>query len=186
MSNVLVIHPSDKTTDFLKRVYNGKGYDVITDGNIDQDELKREIEAHDKIIMMGHGTGSGLINPSFYNGPAFAREGRSPFIINDSHAELLKKKETISIWCFSDKFFRYHGMHGFHTGMIISEVSEAQYMLGETPLTAEETLENMNLFADVLHDCIDKSPKAMQEYVLAHYVGDDPVTQFNRKNIIVL
>ena len=32
MSNVLVIHPSDKTTDFLKRVYDGKGYDVITDG----------------------------------------------------------------------------------------------------------------------------------------------------------
>ena len=31
MSKVLVIHPDDRTTDMLKAVYEGKGYDVISD-----------------------------------------------------------------------------------------------------------------------------------------------------------
>ena len=29
MSNVLVVHPDDRSTDFLKLIYDGKGYDVV-------------------------------------------------------------------------------------------------------------------------------------------------------------
>ena len=50
MSNVLVIHPDDRSTDMLKAVYEGKGFDVITDGSISQDELIKAIEEHDTII----------------------------------------------------------------------------------------------------------------------------------------
>ena len=34
MSNVLVIHPDDRSTDMLKVVYEDKGYDVITDMSV--------------------------------------------------------------------------------------------------------------------------------------------------------
>ena len=40
MSNVLVIHPGDRSTDMLKAVYDGKGYDVINDGSISQEDLE--------------------------------------------------------------------------------------------------------------------------------------------------
>lgn len=38
MKKVLVIHPDDRSTDMLKAVYEGKGYDVITDLRISDDE----------------------------------------------------------------------------------------------------------------------------------------------------
>ena len=40
MSNVLVIHLDDRSTDMLKAVYEGKGYDVINDGSISQEDLE--------------------------------------------------------------------------------------------------------------------------------------------------
>ena len=38
MKKVLVIHPDDRSTDMLKAIYEGKGYDVITDPRISDDE----------------------------------------------------------------------------------------------------------------------------------------------------
>lgn len=60
MSKVLVIHPDDRSTQMLKAIYEGKGYDVITDCSISHDDLIKAIEEHDTIIMLGHGTPSGL------------------------------------------------------------------------------------------------------------------------------
>jgi hypothetical protein len=71
--------------------------------------------------------------------------------------------------------------------MIISEVSEAQYVLGKTPLNAEETLNNMNLFADVVGKHIDNpNLLEMQKLIREEYNRDDPVSVFNRENIIML
>ena len=71
--------------------------------------------------------------------------------------------------------------------MIISEVCEAQYVLGKTPLTAEETLDNMNLFADVVGKHIDNpNLLEMQRLIREEYNRDDPVSVFNRENIIML
>ena len=114
MSRVLVIHPDDRSTDMLKAVYEGKGYDVINDPGISDEEVVEQIKSHDKIIMLGHGTPYGLIS---WN----RATGEVRYIINDSHAELLNTKETYSMWCHSDEFFENHGMKGFHSGMIISE-----------------------------------------------------------------
>ena len=61
MSNVLVIHPDDMSTYMLKAVYEGKGYDVINDCSIGEEELIKAIKEHDTIIMLGHGTPYGLI-----------------------------------------------------------------------------------------------------------------------------
>ena len=105
MKKVLVIHPDDRSTDMLKAVYEGKGYDVINDPKISDEEVVEQIKSHDKIIMLGHGTTYGLIS---WN----RTTGKVRHVINDSHAELLKTKETYSMWCHSDAFFERHDMKG--------------------------------------------------------------------------
>lgn len=62
MKKVLVIHPDDRSTDMLKAIYEGKGYDVINDPSISDDEIVEQIKSHDKSIMLGHGTPCGLIS----------------------------------------------------------------------------------------------------------------------------
>lgn len=184
MSNVLVIHPDDRSTDFLKLIYDGKGYDVV---NFSIEELKchpgwckdyamEMIEKHDKIILLGHGTPGGLLNP---------RVGG--YIVDDSFADILKEKEVVSIWCYSDMFFKGNNIFNnqLHTGMIISEVLEQLMVLGRVYLNYEEQLKNMELFGKVVGECIEKSPEEMKEHILKYYVGEDPVTQFNRKSILV-
>ena len=103
MSNVLVIHPDDRSTDMLKAVYEGKGYDVINDGSISQEDLIKAIEEHDTIIMLGHGTPDGLLAVD-------KKLGFIGYLIHDGHADLLKTKKTYSMWCYSDEFFERHGM----------------------------------------------------------------------------
>lgn len=172
----LVIHPDDRSTDFLKLIYvNKNDWTIMNRTDITRKELIELIKNHDRIIMMGHGCPTGLFNPKRYS-----------LLIDDSFAPLLKTKETISIWCHSDQYFRRNNIKGFHTGMIISEVSEALYVLGHAPLNKEQTLENMETFARIINQCIDETPEKMQEFILANYIFDDEVTQFNRKNILVL
>jgi hypothetical protein len=63
----LVIHPKDKTTDFLKSIYHGRGYTVIT-GGCTKEDVGKAIDEHDHIIMMGHGTPQGLLAVGQFNG----------------------------------------------------------------------------------------------------------------------
>ena len=185
MSEVLVIHPNDPTTEFLKYIYKDKNYDIV-DNDIYSLPifemriiLKREIMAHDKILIMGHGTPYGLLNPS--------PKRQSLFIIDDSFAEELSKKEVVSIWCFSDQYFKRNLIYKnqFHSGMIISEVPEAFYTIGYSPLTKEQLLENMESFAKIVGECIEDTPEEMQKHILEKYNYKDEITQFNRKNILV-
>lgn len=170
----LVIHLKDKSTDFLKLVYKDKDYDVINDFK-SKEELRKAIKSHDKIIMMGHGIPYGLIDP-IHHGIAIDR----------TFVNLLEKRETISIWCWSDQFFRRYNMKGFHTGMIISECGEQKMMLGKVYLNKEQQLANMEKFATIVGECIDKTPEEMKEHILANYNDNDEVTKFNRNSILVL
>lgn len=172
---VLVIHPYDESTQFLDIIYKDKPYDVITNTTISKEVLKEIMKGYDKIIMLGHGTPSGLIN-STWNG----------LFIDTTFEDIFREKETISIWCNSDRYFKPRNLKGFHTGMIISEVGEENVVLGHAPLNEEEIWENMVLFSKVVGECIEKTPKEMQKYILKHYNGTDEVSQFNRGNIIVI
>lgn len=185
MSDTLVIHPHDPSTEMLQYVYEGHCFDVLEDPNIPQERLKELIALHDTIIILGHGTGAGLAYPSAIHGLKPGPDGKL-FMVDDSFASLLREKRTISMWCFSDRYFRRNRIKGFHTGMIISERQEAELMLGHCPLSDEELRENMVSLSKALSGCIDKSPLEMRSYVLDHYQGEDPITQFNRKNIIVV
>lgn len=107
----LVIHPKDKTTDFLSSIYDGKDWNVITE-NPSNSLLKSQIKNHDRIVMLGHGTQYGLI-------------GHKRLIINSTLVYLLRDKITVCIWCNADQFVKKYDLKGLYTGMIISEYEEA-------------------------------------------------------------
>lgn len=67
-----------------------------------------------RIVMLGHGTVSGLI-------------GFDGFVINDMHANLLKQKDYVGIWCNADIYFNRRELNGFYTGMIVSEIDKASW-----------------------------------------------------------
>jgi len=176
MNKTLVIHPYDPTTNMLEHVYrNNPDYFVCRDNGISRKDLYELISKFDRIIMLGHGSPCGLINSA-----------RNGYLIDDSFADLLKTKETVSVWCYSSSYFERYGMKGFHTGMIISEVGEEIMMFGYSPLDEEQMLKNFEQLSKVLGECIDSSPEQMREYVLANYNNNDKVTEFNRGNITII
>lgn len=186
MSNTLVIHPKDVTTDCLEVIYKDRDWDVVRDFEIATPELRKLVKEHDRIVMLGHGTPYGLLAGGYLLGKKKGFTRFHHFIVDGSFASLLRNKETFSIWCNSDKFFERYNIPGLHTGMIISEVGEEEYCLGRVWLTEEEMAKNMELFCGTFAKYIDLSPNEMKKKVLEEYVGDDPVTRYNRENILVL
>lgn len=64
----MIIHPKDKSTDFLKVIYAGRD-DITVINNGTKEEVRKAIEEHDHIIMMGHGTPQGLLGVGQFNKP---------------------------------------------------------------------------------------------------------------------
>ena len=159
---VLVIHPKDRTTDFLSAIYEGKGWDIIT-SDMSQHELKKLIPKYDKIVFLGHGCPFGLF-------------GFGKLFIDSSFVYLLKDKSCVYIWCNADAFVKKYNLKGFYTGMIISEVDEA-HMFGMYPTQTQ--IDNSNkLFAE----SIRKSFIASE--VLSEYNHDsDNIINFNAARI---
>ncbi len=109
----LVIHPIDPTTDFLTGMYVNQADFTIEREPLKHPNLKQLILEHDRIMMLGHGLPGGLL------------EGFKQ-VIDDTYAEILKTKFCIGIWCYACEFFERHRLTGFYSGMMISEVAEAQ------------------------------------------------------------
>lgn len=178
--STLVIHPKDESTDCLSVIYEGKDWNVITDIHTTWEEIRDAIKCHDRLIFLGHGTPSGLLCAND-KGVRFSR-----LIVDRQHIPHMKGKETFSIWCNSDLYFRGTGLYGLHTGMIVSEIMEEYAVFGQAPLSVSEMEENMKLFCNTFAKYIDLEPEEIKEKVLEEYVGSDPVTQYNRKNIITV
>ena len=63
----LIIHPDDRSTDFLRAIYAPlKNYTLITMGT--RKEVNELIKSHDRIIMCGHGTPYGLLSVGKFEG----------------------------------------------------------------------------------------------------------------------
>jgi len=184
MKKTLVIHPKDPTTDVLCEIYRDRAWTIIRDPETSMNEIKRQIRLHDRIIMLGHGTPQGLL-ASHQEGEKYTQFYR--FIINSDLEYELRNKETLSIWCNSDAFFRKLGLKGLHTGMIISEVQEEMYVLGKEILTKEEMYENMKRFSEAFRKNIDEEDvEEMKRKILEEYTGKDEVTKHNREKIIII
>jgi hypothetical protein len=137
----LVIHPDDRSTDFLRPIYSNLPDTTVITGDVTYKELIQAITEHEQIIMLGHGSPSGLFNVSGI--------GAGLFCIGGQHAELLRGKKNIFIWCNADQYVRRHNLPGLFTGMFISEVSEATYC---RVLTEQVQVDTSNdLFLSLIH-----------------------------------
>jgi hypothetical protein len=91
--------------------------------------------------MMGHGSPWGLFSMGQF--PA------TGVIVGHEEVEYLRGKENIFIWCNAHSFIEKHNLHGFYTGMFISEVGEAEYC-GLPGTRQMEVNESNNGFASML------------------------------------
>ena len=160
----LVIHPKDLTTDFLSEIYSDKDWTVINT-KTSKKLLKEQIKAHDRIVMLGHGTGKG-------------RLGFNKFVIDSTWVYLLRDKNCVCIWCNADEFVKKYGLKGFYTGMIISEYEEAVICCIST--NSQRIAESNTDFALTIKNSIDE--ENMLEKVKLFYKGNSSVVEFNRNN----
>lgn len=163
----LIIHPNDRSTDFLSCIYENLDCTIINT-NTSNSNLKKQIKDHDRIIMLGHGSENGLF-------------GYNKIVIESKFVYLLKNKECVAIWCNADIFFKKYKLKGFYTGMIISEYEEAlDYVL--YPTTLNEIEESNILFAKAITENITSSN--MLEKIQEIYIGNN-IIEFNRLNLYI-
>jgi len=151
----LVIHPDDRSTDFLKQIYEGRDFTVFNGHKTDisASKFRKLVKKHDRIIMMGHGFPGGLFMSH----------------INSDIVYLLREKE----------FVNKYGLRGFYTGMFISEVSEANwFQIG----TDQDAIDHSNeLFTQLVTENIDN--EEIHSVLKEAYVGDCPVIKFNNDRL---
>ena len=161
----LVIHPRDNSTDFLSEIYSDKDWTNITT-NTSKKLLKEQIKAHDRIVMLGHGTEKGLL-------------GFDKFVIDSTWVYLLRKKICVCVWCNADVFVKKYELKGFYTGMIISEYEEA--IMCCVPTNSHWIAESNTDFALAIKNSIDE--ENMLEKTKLLYDGNSSVVEFNRNNL---
>lgn len=188
-NDAIIIHPNDDSTRFLKRLYSGYGEQMLLTEENNNKAIKEALmnENDNRILMMlGHGCPQGLFAPrkdkNYQNG--IDQFGR--LIINASHVQMLKKKLCIGIWCYAVDFARKYNLHGLFSGMIISELEEAQDC-GMYEFTKEEIQMYNQDFAEALYDCINKYPLNEVPQAMENYISNpNRLEQFNYSNLYYL
>ena len=180
---MLVIHPEDKTTSMLKGLYEGAECTVVSKplSRRDMRRLLRETAPHERILLLGHGSAYGLFHREDSSSAQF-----DSLIISPSHTYPLRKHgaNLVGIWCHAADFARRERLTGLYSGMIISELEEAQQYHVNT--TQEELdRENVKLAARLRYLLDSKVPLGYIPGLLPRL--DDvksELTTFNYRNFI--
>lgn len=174
--STLLIHPADPSTEFLGALYP-ENFQRVTEA-VSGNGISRLLNHASRAIFLGHGTEAGLLAPD-PNGNPFGR-----YIISESHRYYLRKiPEIIGIWCNANLFARKLGLHGLFSGMMISEMSEAQE-LGIS--TSQEELDRENkLWAIRLGDILwsDLPLSKIPDIFPTLDSSKTPLTNFNYKTL---
>ena len=132
------------------------------------DSLMRDVQEHDRIVLMGHGCDEGLYDG--YN-----------ILVGMDFVEVLKSKTVIGIWCHAERFAVKYQVPGLFTGMIISEDQEANmYSVACT----EDQLGTSNTMLSIMVNCLLSDVPA--EEALLFYTDlnrDCPVRTFNQERL---
>jgi len=172
----LIIHPQDPTTTFLTGIYKNLTNKTVITGGINKVQLRKHIQDHDRILMMGHGSPAGLFSvdqfPNAY-----------PYIIDDSMVELLQDKITVFIWCNADKFVQRHSLYGFYSGMFLSQEDEAIFYNFWNLNDLERLINESNYgFSSIVAKHINEGLFDMYKNVVAEYniiARHNPIARFN-------
>jgi hypothetical protein len=106
-------------------------------------------------------------------------------VIDDDFADAFRDKtDNLYIWCNADCYVRRHDLKGLATGMFISEPLEAYVF---NIVASQEQIDASNyLFAAIIRECLEMPSTLIYEQLVARYhIEDNPVTEFNRHNIVL-
>lgn len=175
----LVIHPQDPTTSFLSQIYAPLNNKTVIDGGFTKSELRSLIEHHDRVLMFGHGSPFGLLNPDQFPDAGF-------YIVDDSMAvELKEKSSNLYIWCHADQFVRRHGLSGLNCAMFISEVVES-FIYGFEDVD-RVTIERSNeIFVHIVTKYINEPLGLLYEKLIYEYgllARNNPIAKFNLERL---
>ena len=178
---MLVIHPSDRTTDFLRTLYEGREDVRLLTGKESRKELGSilfHLRPGERVMLLGHGTDAGLFR--------LEEEGEYRLYAGHTVAYALRKHPVIGIWCHADLFARKECLHGLFSGMIVSEMQEAQEY-GIACSQEELDRENVNL-AERLRALLDEDVpfQQMPARLAAMDTARSQLTRFNYDNLYCL
>jgi hypothetical protein len=171
----LIIHPEDSTTTFLSQIYASLTNKTIVKGGITKSELWELIESHDRVLMLGHGSPYGLLNPDQF-------PDAGSYIIDESMVIPIKSKSnSIFIWCHADQFVQRHRLTGLNSGMFISEGMEAIYY--DFDNMDWELIEQSNdRFAAIFSKYLNEPMEILYQKLLYDYeliARTNPIARFN-------
>ena len=180
----LVIHPKDRSTDFLKPIYAGLDNVTLVTGGWSQNQIREAIQTHDQVIMMGHGSPSGLFAVGQFptDNPYFS------YVIGADMVEALSRKgNSIFVWCNADQFVERHGLKGFYSGMFVSEVGEAFYC-GVKTFDQASVDESNDEFACQLGECLGatRAPEEIHVQIKEQYgvlAGTNLIAAYNHQRL---
>ena len=175
----LIIHPEDKSTDFLCPIYEGiKGKSVIR-GGISKKELLKAVKLHQRIIRLGHGSPNGLFAVGQFEG-----ESHMSYIIDDSFVSSFRDKDNVFIWCHANQFVEQHQLTGFYTGMFISEIPEAFIYDFDV---SEEIIDQSNYsFSSIVSNYINEPCSIIHQNVSNKYgelAYNNPIVKYNHERL---
>jgi hypothetical protein len=181
----LVIHPKDRSTDFLTPIYENIPDKTVITGEypakMDITELNELIKTHDRVIMMGHGCPDGLFSIGLF-------KNAKGLVINNQTTELLmEKKDNVYIWCNADRFVKPRNLKGFYSGMFISEVGEA-WACNVKLENRGWVRESNNKFAEILSKYVNEDSETIKEKVTEEYglLGEtNLVARYNNERLFI-
>ena len=174
---MLVIHANDPTTRVLSRLYESReDFCLRLDEHSSNAAIIGAVKNTDSVMMLGHGNHFGLLSIPDKKGQ-YRRH-----LVDSRHVQFLRRKPCIGIWCYANEFAKQYGLQGLFSGMIISELHEAEE--NNIPATKEEIDIEMEKFVDRLKFCVKTYglhdvPARMLELDDIH----SPLTEFNYNNL---
>ena len=161
----IIIHDKkyDKSIEFLEKLYGRESVDVLN-REASKSKITRSIMNNDEIWMLGHGGSDGLYSRHGYSQWAFDR-----YLIDSKNVCHLRGKKLFGMWCYANKFAEKYKLNGLFSGMIISEQTEAEWVLGLR--VSKETIEN----------CNRKLVKILNVYLRTHDFSEIPMLMVNHK-----
>ena len=181
---MIVIHPKDRTTQMLEILYEATPHEKVND-TLSKNQLRSllyAVSTSEPIMLLGHGCEEGLLTRNDDTKDDFKK------LIDHSFSHILKKHNgrLFAIFCHAKDFAEKEHLHGLFSGMIISEMEEAESY--GIPTTIEELdKENIKL-AKNLRVLLDKEipwceiPRMMQSLDDSH----TPLTEFNYHSFFYL
>jgi len=176
----LIIHPTDPTTDFLKPIYAGLSDSAILPMQTPSKILMALINKSVRVLLMGHGCPAGLFS--------FGAVQRKIIVVSSFETNVFDgQDENVYIFCNADKYVEANDLHGFYSGMFISEISEAKWM-GLTGVTREMVDESNATFAEILSNYIHLSKNELYDNVIIEYsqlAETNPIAAYNVQRLYV-